>query len=197
MTYGKPKFRPSLRDQVAGTVRQLQAMGGGADLPPDLQASLDRMGIKPKREYRRRDATDIDAIHRAEAPDRPLEAEVIRAVEKLLAVHPRVLWALRMNSGAASYEAASGRYAPVWFHRWVRSPEKCRMSDFLGAGYDPETWCYKPRTFLIAIECKRPGWTKPTDQREREQAAFLEIVRRNGGIGLFATSAEDVAAALA
>ena len=34
--------------------------------------------------------------------------------------------------------------------------------------------------------------TKPTDQREHEQAAFLQMVRDAGGIGVFATCAEDV-----
>ena len=186
MTYGKPKFRPSLRDQVAGNVRQLQAMGGGAELPPDLQASLDRMGIKPKREYRRRDAVDIDAVHRAEAPDRPLEAEVIRAVEKLLAVHPLVAWALRVNSGAASYSTASGKYAPVWFHRFVRG-SGYRMPDFMGATKGGR---------IIALECKRPGFNSPSDQREREQQAFLRLVIACGGLAGFVTGADGAAAVI-
>ncbi len=149
-----------------------------------------------------RNATDIDSVHRNETAKRPLEAEVIRAVEQLLAVHPRVLWALRMNSGSASYEAKSGKYAPVWFHRWVRAPERVRMSDFYGAIRTPLNSLGLMRdidpciTQILAIECKRPGWTKPTDQREREQAAFLALVRKHGGIGLFATDPQQVAEAL-
>lgn len=34
--------------------------------------------------------------------------------------------------------------------------------------------------------------TKPTDQREHEQAAFLQMVRDAGGVGIFATCVEDV-----
>lgn len=119
---------------------------------------------------------------------KPDEAGVIRAVSELLAVHPKVLFALRMNSGAASYEAASGKWAPVWFHKWIRSPEKCRMADFLGATTDFR---------LMAWECKRPGWTKPTDLREREQAAFLQLVLKCGGVAAFITDAEQVNALLA
>lgn len=140
------------------------------------------------RSRRQRDdgsALDIDAIHRKQPP--PLEKEVLRAVGDLLAMHPGVLYALRMNSGAASYEARSGKFAPIWFHIWVRSPEKCRMSDFLGATIDSR---------ILALECKRPGWNKPTDERERQQAAFLATVRKIGGIGAFVTSADEALALL-
>lgn len=167
---------PRLRELLAGAERALPKHRKTGDMP-----------VNPS-------ACDIDAVHktRGEVLHRPLEADVIRAVEKLLAVHPRVLWALRMNSGAASYEAKSGKWAPVWFHRWVRSTVPMRMSDFLGARV--EELFDRPQIF--AIECKKPGWKKPTDQREREQAAFLATVRRHGGIALFATSAEQVAEAL-
>ena len=132
-------------------------------------------------------ASDLPALPVKRGPigasGTPLEADVVRAVGDVLALHPRVLFALRINSGAASYEAATGRYAPVWFHKWVRSPEKFRMSDFFGATIDAR---------LLALECKRPGWTKPTDQREREQAAFLALVRKVGGVGAFITDAEQL-----
>lgn len=118
----------------------------------------------------------------------PLEQTVIVAVGQLLAVHPRVAFALRMNSGAASYEAATGKFAPVWFHEWVRPAEPMRMSDYMGGLVDGR---------ILALECKRPGWTKPRDQREREQAAFLAAVRKAGGIGEFVTDAEAVNALLA
>ncbi len=189
----RPPGKRELRAQIDKTAGWLDAMIPGG-LPPDLQAAKDKVMPDAPRERKPRQDTG-ETLHR------PLEADVIRAVEGLLAVHTRVLWALRMNSGAASYEAASGKFAPVWFHRWVRAPEKCRMSDFLGAtletpfGASPGMSAdYRPR--ILAVECKRPGWSKPTDQREREQAAFLEIVRRNGGIGIFATSAAEVAEAL-
>ena len=175
--------RPSLRATVGANVAALEAMG---PMPDALRASLARMPL-PKRRVRRASATD------AETAGRPLEADVIRAVEQLLAVHPRVLWAVRMNSGAASYKTKSGKYAPVWFHRWVRGPG-CRMSDFLGAVNIPHPNDRPIRLLwptILAIECKRPGWTEPTDQREREQSAFLAIVRSHGGRAGFATSANE------
>jgi hypothetical protein len=105
-------------------------------------------------------------------------------------VHPRVLIALRMNSGAASYESKTGAYAPVWFHKWLRYPEKMRMPDFIGF-YGKPTSC-----FPFAIEAKRPAWNRPRDDREREQEAFLHFIVSCGGIGIFATSVDQVAEAL-
>lgn len=116
-----------------------------------------------------------------------LEKDVLKAVGHLLAVHPRVAFALRMNSGMASYESRSGKYQPVWFHEWVRGAGY-RMSDFMGATVDGK---------IIAIECKRPGWKKPRDEREREQMAFLQAVADAGGIAAFVTDAGRVHALLA
>jgi hypothetical protein len=49
---------------------------------------------------------------------------------------------------------------------------------------------------FTAIEAKRGGWTKPTDDRERAQAAFIDLVRRCGGVAGFVTSLEDLARVL-
>ena len=116
-----------------------------------------------------------------------LEKHVLAAVGDLLAVHPRVAFAIRQNAGAASYEAATGKFAPVWFHQWVRSPEPMKMSDYMGATVDGR---------IIAIECKKPSWTKPTDDRERKQAAFLALVVKIGGIAGFVTDVEQADALL-
>ena len=130
---------------------------------------------------------------RARAAPRQLEGPVVAAISELLAVHPRVLIALRMNSGAASYEAASGKYAPVWFHRWLRYPYKMRMPDFFGFVNHHHDFNYP---IPLAIEAKAPGWTKPTDDREREQEKFLAFIEGCNGISLFATDVSQVAAAL-
>ena len=133
---------------------------------------------------------------RQRAAPRSLEGSVIAAISELLAVHPRVIWAARFNSGAASYEAASGKYAPVWFHKFLRSPEKMRMPDFFGIVQMVPIQTFAYSDLILAIEAKVPGWTKPRDDREREQAAFLAMIRSAGGIGIFATDAAQVAAAL-
>jgi len=49
---------------------------------------------------------------------------------------------------------------------------------------------------FTAVEVKKPGWTGPTNDRERAQAAFLLHVQRLGGIGIFATCVEDYAHAV-
>lgn len=43
---------------------------------------------------------------------------------------------------------------------------------------------------FLAVEVKKPGWTKPTDDREKEQEQFINNVNSKGGIGLFLTAPE-------
>lgn len=122
------------------------------------------------------------------AAPRSLEGPVLAACSELLQAHPKVLFAIRQNSGAASYENSSGRYAPLWFYRWVKSPEPITLPDLWGMLYTGR---------MYFLEVKRPGWTKPSDDRERRQAVFLEIVRQRGAIGEFVTDAERLNALLA
>ena len=177
-------FKRSLREQREASLRVMQFMAGAAPAHKREAAAEFIAGaqgdIKPKRER---------------AAPRSLEGPVVAAISELLAVHPRVIWAARFNSGAASYEAASGKYAPVWFHKFLRAPEKMRMPDFFCL-VDGQEWSVNPRCLPFAIEAKAPGWTKPRDDREREQATFLKMIRECGGIGIFATSADQVMAAL-
>ena len=129
------------------------------------------IGVKPKREIKNH------------SDKHELEASVISEISKLLAHHPKVLFACRSNSGAAYMMGRDGKEMPVTFNRIIRSPVAMRISDFWGILKDGRPF---------SIECKRRSWTKPTDQREHEQAAFLQMVRDAGGIGIFATCAEDV-----
>jgi hypothetical protein len=159
------KFKPTLREQRQNVDAALrwQAALSGRPVPPELLNN-----VAPKRER---------------AAPRQLEAPVVAAISELLARHPKVLWMLRVNAGMASYEAKSGKWAPVHFHRWLRSPSPMRMPDFYGMLVDGRS---------IALEAKKPTWQKPTDQREREQADFLLCIRERGGIGAFVTSADQV-----
>lgn len=52
-------------------------------------------------------------------------------------------------------------------------------------------WRPGPVAQVVCIEVKRPG-QRPTP----EQAAFLDLVRKSGGLAIVATSVEDVVAAL-
>jgi hypothetical protein len=106
----------------------------------------------------------------------PKEADVLRAVLQLLAMHPRVAWAQRMNSGAGKVLRKDGASQ---FMRWgfVGCP------DVLGQLRDGRA---------LAVEVKRPsGEVSP------EQTAFLKCVQANGGVAVLARSSTDVAEALA
>lgn len=140
----------------------------------------------PKKREPRADGVDIDRIHRKQPP--PLEADVLTLVADLLQAHPLVRFAVRQNSGAASYEAKSGRYAPIFFYKWIKCPEPVTL---------PDVWGMLTSGRFFFFELKRPGWTKPTDDRERKQAAFLEIVRKGGALAAFVTDAEQIPALIA
>ena len=110
-----------------------------------------------------------------------LESAVLREVGELLAKHPAILFAVRQNGGMV--QTAAG--APVWFYRWVRSPQPMVLTDFWGMDKRGRFW---------SLECKRRSWSwsksNPT-AREQEQRAFITTVRLNGGWGGFVTCAED------
>lgn len=127
------------------------------------------------------------------AKPRDLEGPVVAAVSDLLSVHPKVLFAVRQNSGAASYESKSGTYAPLWFYRIVRKPQR---PDNLGITV-PDFWGILTDGRFMAMEAKRPDWKTPCDERERKQAHFLQMVRDKGGLSGFVRSADEAASLLA
>jgi len=168
----KPKFRPSLaqtRRVNQEALDWLRASSYRADAP-----RIDT-GAKPKRA--------------SGSSGEPVEADVLRAVTQLLARHPAVIVAIRMNSGMA--QNANG--APIWFHKLVKG--RGVVVDFIG-------WMRTDIDFLpFAIECKRPSWQPGkahgnTAIREDEQARFLEGVQTVGGRAGFATSVDEALAIL-
>lgn len=183
-------FKPTLRDA------RLSSNAGQSFYAQMMERDDPRRAPALERLAAERDA--IAPVRKRAAP-RQLEAPVVAAISELLAVHPSVMWAARFNSGMASYNTANGKYAPVWFHKFLRMPEPMVMPDFFGLMYwkAVDSSHVDGTPFPFAIEAKAPGWTKPRDDRERKQAAFLAMVRNCGGVALFATSAEQVAEALA
>lgn len=182
-------FRQSHQD----TLREMNRANAGQEaMFGDLRNAkgiepLEQLALKVKRGGGDpRNATDIDRVHRKQPI--PLEAEVLRAICELLAAHPKVLIAVRQNTGAASYEAKTGRYAPVHFYKLIKRPVEMTLPDIWGLLKDGR---------YFACEVKREDFTKPRNEREFRQAAFLSAVRNCGGIGIFATSADQVADALA
>lgn len=170
----KLRFKMSLRDTQIKSVaaQRFMALGAPDEKKDSAMAFVEHQAaaIPPKRKYTKH------AIEETEAP-------VLDAVGDLLWKHPRVLFAVRQNSGSAGY---------VQFFRIIRQQEgvKLKMPDYWGF----LTTNGAPIPF--AIECKKPGWSKPSNDREESQAAFLGMIRGLGGLGIFATSAAQVAAAL-
>lgn len=108
----------------------------------------------------------------------PYEQDIQKSILIHLAYDSRVAWAGRVNSGAAMLPAGrGGRLRPVKFN----TIKGC--SDIIGQMRDGR---------FLAIEVKRPPWTKPTDQHEMDQADFLRKVKVAGGVSGFCTSVADV-----
>lgn len=116
---------------------------------------------------------------REDHPD--LEKYVIRAVSQLLAVHPKVLFGVRQNSGGASYEHSSGAYKPIHFYQILTS-QPVTITDFWGILRDGRPFC---------LEAKRPSWKEPSNDREMRQALFISLIQNCGGVGGFVRSADQ------
>ena len=115
------------------------------------------------------------------------EADVLSAVGELLHVHPKVLLAVRQNSGAAQYDNGAGRAIPIWFYRIVRKPVEMTIVDYWGFLADGRPF---------AFECKRPSWSHPRTEREMKQWAYINTIVKLGGVGSFVKSVDEVAALL-
>lgn len=167
----KPTAKKSLRETLADNqkaMRYYAAMSGKPSHEPALV-------MPPKKERVTREPSD------------DTEAPVLRAVGELLAKHHTVLFAIRQNSGMrySEYTNAAGekKESYTWFYKWARRRSKnMRITDYWGLLTDGR---------MFAIECKRPSWTKPTDDREREQLEFILTVRYAGGLAGFARSADE------
>lgn len=93
------------------------------------------------------------------------------------------LW--RNNAGVMD-NPETGR--PVRFGLGNDSPkinEVFKSSDLIGI--TPVTWHGRIFGVFTAVEVKKPGWSKPSNKRERAQKNFLDTVTQMGGIATFAT----------
>ena len=207
-------FKPSLRDTQLANLRALEFMSGAApnNRREEVAAFISqaRASVKPAPRQRgvtlhcrvaqeggaacaslencKRGPLECRTSRATGSVQRDLEGPVVSAIGDLLAVHPKVLFAVRQNTGAASYEAKSGKYAPVFFYRLLtHSPKDITITDF---------WGILKAGRMLAVEAKAPGWHKVSTDRELRQEMFLMLVRNCGGVALFATSAEQVAEAL-
>lgn len=166
----KPTKPPSLQDTMAANASALRGLCAmaGRPMPPELEA--------PARAAQKVRATPVHSS------PHDLEAAVMQEVSGVIGKHPKVLFAVRQNSGAVQMELKGGNTAPVWFYRWARRRIKMRITDFWGMLTDGR---------MFAIESKRRSWTKPSGEREEEQHNFILTVQNAGGVGGFVTSAEQ------
>ena len=172
------RFKPSIKEslRLSHAAQKFMAMGAPEEKREEAEARLDELfpGV------------DIDAVHKERAKPVQRETPILAAICELLAVHPKVLFAVRQNSGMASYEAKSGRYAPVFFYR-ILTHSNLTL---------PDVWGLLKDGRFLAVECKAPPFKEPRNDREFRQANFLMLVRNLGGVALFATDPAQVAEAL-
>jgi len=169
-------FRLPSKREVITANNAAQRFYAAASDKPEAQEHLKRLliDLPPKRERVKR------------CDGRPIEQDVIRAVSDLLAVHPKVLFAVRQNSGGASYQHSSGDYKPIFFYH-VLTRGNVTITDF---------WGLLKTGAPFGFEAKKPHWKGASGFAERarveRQAAFIAIVKEAGGIGAFVTDALQV-----
>jgi hypothetical protein len=174
MTSRKPTFRPGLRDQQRAIKATMQGMARlhGVTLPDGALSDVkDKIARGPR-------------VNKDTKPESEVQSEII----DFLLRHPRVALVERINSGAVynangSYVQFHHVYRPKRFTSPGSAIVKMRAAD-LSVMLDDGMRC--------AIECKREGWTKPCNEREHEQDAYIRHISANGGIGFFAASVDDV-----
>lgn len=165
------RFKKSFKQTVADNEQAIRnlCVAAGKPIPAEFAA-------KPVIAPKPRKASVASDPHQ-------LEASVQREVFSVLAKHPRVLFAVRQNSGAAM----SGN-VPIWFYRWARrNGVEMTLTDFWGVLRDGR---------VFAMECKRRDWKRVSGTREMQQQAFIDVVKSAGGVGGFVTNAEQALAIL-
>ena len=119
------------------------------------------------------------------------EAAVQASVRLRAAQVGVALW--RNNSGA--YQDDSGRMIRYGLgNDSAKINEHWKSSDLIGILPNEVKQEHVGQVWgrFMAVECKKPGWRQPGNDREIAQGAFIQNVRALGGIGLFAQSVEDV-----
>ena len=119
-------------------------------------------------------------VKRTKPNARP-EGDAQDAILEFLKDHPNVRAITRINRGVMQGENTFVRFNTTY---GKQNGMYMRIGDLQAVHW--------PSGRLIAIEVKAPGWKRPSERREHEQAAYLECVREAGGIAGFATSVDEV-----
>jgi hypothetical protein len=85
----------------------------------------------------------------------------------------------------------------IIFRNSVGYDEEKRVKYGLMKGSSDLIGLVKPSGRMIVLEVKLPGWKKPRNAHEREQAEFIEMIKQAGGHGAFATSVAEANAHVA
>ena len=137
---------------------------------------------------------DIPPAPKPRAPAQPsglpLEKDVQFDIIMELRRHPMVGLVERVNSGTAMEVNGDGSKRFIDFSHVYSVPgvERMRPSDI--------SVTLKPSGRRLVIEVKRPGWSRPRDERERQQIAYIQHIRACGGYGMVATSWDEVSTEL-
>ena len=166
----RPK-KPTLNETIRANEKALRGlcMLGGKPMPEGFE----ERAVEPVKQRAAAKPTDPTQ----------LEAAVSREIAEVLAIHPKVLFALRINSGSAKIGDV-----PIWFWKWVRRRGvEMTVTDYIGCMTDGR-W--------FAIEAKARSWKGTSGEgekaaRERKQQAFINVVISAGGVGGFAVSGEQ------
>ena len=170
--------RVSYRDQLAANQKAL-----------DMYAAFsgkERVIVDMPPEPKKRVPTVYNSLSGAviKAPV-PLEKDVQRSIIEGLRWHPLIGLVERVNSGSAVENNSDGSRRYIEFHR-VYPVHGVKLAAV-------DVHCtLKPSGKRFVVEVKRPGWKKPTSDRELAQAAYIAQVIACGGHGMFATSWEQV-----
>lgn len=79
----------------------------------------------------------------------------------------------------------------IFFRNSVGYDEEKHVKFGLMKGSSDLIGLVKPSGRMIVLEVKLPGWKKPRNAHEREQAEFIEMIIKAGGYGAFVTSVEE------
>ncbi len=127
-------------------------------------------------------------VMKARIADGTYESDIQADIIDMLRTHPKVRLVERHNSGTQVEVGADGQKRFTKFnHIFKVNGVRMRKSDID---------CTLTNGKRFVVEVKRPPWSEPTDQREREQENYINHVKAATGYGMFATSVAEVEAAL-
>ncbi len=108
-------------------------------------------------------------------------------IQQLIQIEARKLNCHLMRNNSGAFKDSTGRMVLFGLgHTSSVNNQHIKSSDLIG-------WTVVDgRAVFTAVEVKRPGWTfSDKDKRAVAQKAFIDWVKKHGGLAGFATSVED------